>query len=359
VEQDQPRVNECTGNHAAHRERHGAGAKAHCPTPHAHEHHGIAESLAPALIDSLEGKLGPIEWFRSIWQRGGAATGLSTWHETAHADPIPVMVKLPVAPIEYGWTIDLGQPSPQNQEAGAVTPRVIAHGNTIGGYDLAWLILERLPGKPLNNESNNAAFEALIHAAARFQQQAERVRPLAPATPPPDWEKQIGNARERLRHNAMPESQRWNEALKRVQKVLPRLIDCWQTRPINAWCHGDLHLGNAMRRARKAHDTPGDCVLIDLALVHPGHWAEDALYLERQFWGHEQALCGIKPVSALARARRELGLENGQDHSAIANTRRVLAAACVPLLLEREGNARYVHSALELIDRLLPQLHRI
>ncbi len=46
------------------------------------------------------------------------------------------------------------------------------------------------------------------------------------------------------------------------------------------------------------------CVLVDLALVHPGHWVEDALYLERQYWGHSDLLKGVKPASELARLRQ-------------------------------------------------------
>lgn len=336
---------------------------------HTFDQHSLGESLAPALIEACEGRLGNIEWFRSVWQRGGAATGLATWRDPRLGDePREVVVKIPVGPSEHGWTVQLGGVDHgvfDGAEACALpTPRVLACGESIAGYDLAWLVLERLPGKPLNTQPSSEAFDRLLRAAARFQQAAERCRPIGPAPTPPDWAAHIAKAREHLRDGVIAEQQRWNEALKRVQKLAPRLIERWNARPINAWCHGDLHLGNAMNRdgpSRVGQDgerLPQTCVLIDLALVHPGHWSEDALYLERQYWGHDQALCGIKPVAALAKARRELGMSNGEDHSTIANIRRVLAAACVPLLLDREGNTRYVHGALEVLDRILPQLAR-
>jgi hypothetical protein len=97
-------------------------------------------------------------------------------------------------------------------------------------------------------------------------------------------------------------------------------------------------------------------VLVDLALVHPGHWIEDAIYLERQYWGHSDLLKGVKPVSELARLRRERGLNANDNYPDLANVRRVLMAACVPAAAEREGNAKYVRAALELLDRLIPQV---
>jgi aminoglycoside phosphotransferase (APT) family kinase protein len=123
------------------------------------------------------------------------------------------------------------------------------------------------------------------------------------------------------------------------------------------WCHGDLHPGNAMRRrdTENGFGRPA-CVLIDLALVHAGHWVEDAIYLERQLWAHPEGLFGIHPVSLLARYRRELGLPTSGDYGAVANLRRLLSAACAPVYLEHDGSPKYLHAALETIDRLLPQV---
>ena len=53
-------------------------------------------------------------------------------------------------------------------------------------------------------------------------------------------------------------------------------------------------------------------VLIDLAEVRPGHWVEDAVYLERLHWARPERLKGRNPVKLLAAARRRLGLEIGR-----------------------------------------------
>jgi hypothetical protein len=98
------------------------------------------------------------------------------------------------------------------------------------------------------------------------------------------------------------------------------------------------------------------CVLIDLALVHPGSWIEDAVYLERQFWGKPEALFGIHPVSTLAKHRRDLGLRTDGDYGTLANLRRVLMASVAPLYFAQEGHPRYLHAALETLDKLLPQV---
>jgi len=77
--------------------------------------------------------------------------------------------------------------------------------------------------------------------------------------------------------------------------------------------------------------------------------------LERQYWGHTELLHGVKPVSALAKLRRERGLPTDDQYAELCHARRVLMAACAPALLEREGNPKYLHAALELIERFLPQ----
>lgn len=74
----------------------------------------------------------------------------------------------------------------------------------------------------------------------------------------------------------------------------------WESRPRDTWCHGDLHPGNAMRRDL-GNGQRGRCVLLDLAFVHPGHWVEDAVYIERQFWARPS--CLARP----SRCRRSAG----------------------------------------------------
>ena len=149
----------------------------------------------------------------------------------------------------------------------------------------------------------------------------------------------------------MDNAQRWNTAVKTVQKHLPTILGKWRRRPITSWCHGDLHLDNAMRRGDR-------CVLIDLALVHSGCWVEDAVYLERLFWGHADAIKGIKPVSLLAKRCREYGVNTSFDYTLLAQIRRILVAACVPVFLDREGSAAYLDVALKTLERATPDVIR-
>ena len=319
--------------------------------------HDLALALSPVLAGACERRLGPIEWFRSRWQRGGAATGLSTWRRP-DGRTIDVFIKLPVGPSEFRWTTELGTVRDEDWDAAwcaeLSTPRVVARGTDLGGYDLAWIVTERLSGAPLAAQLDAAGICDMLSAAADFQARAMKVAPLGPRPPNPDWERLLARSKEIAKEGEIPEAHRWKDAVKRVQKVLPILQARWHSRPINSWCHGDLHAGNAMRRAG-GPNTPGTCVLVDLALVHPGHWLEDALYLERQHWGHAEMLHGVKPLTELARLRRERRLPVDDHYPELANVRRVLMAACAPAVMEREGNLKYLHAALDVIERMLPQ----
>lgn len=317
----------------------------------------LASSLGPVLISQCGGKLGKIEWFRSTWQRrGAAATGYATWTTTS-GEQIEAIVKLPVGPSEYFWTLRLGAVEEElwhSDEAHDLpTPRVLAAGEVLGGYDLAWLVIERLDGQPLAADLSKPALMSLINAAAQMQQCAMLVRPVDALPQPTDWERLLGISRDAIKTVGIAEEQRWNAAVKRTQKQLPHLIGIWEGRSVKSWCHGDLHPGNAMWRTSGAEPA---CVLIDLALMHPGHWVEDGVYLERQFWGHKDALHGIKPVSHLAKCRKKLGLSTEGNYQLLANVRRVLTAACIPVFLGREGNPAYVHAGLEVLEHLLPQI---
>lgn len=317
-------------------------------------------TLGPALLEACQGHLGSINWFKADWQRGGATTGLSTWTFDGGIEA-EAMVKFPVGPTEYRWTTAVGRfdPAKWSPESDAPTPRVLASGQTLGGYDLAWLVMERLRGHTLAAEWSKEAIEDLISTAAAWYIRTEAAAPIPETGHTPDWEGLIERGRAAIPHSTIEDPQRWNATLKKVGRALPALVQRWNERPINAWCHGDLHPGNAMRRALPGQKpAEGVCVLIDLALVHAGHWVEDALYLERICWGHKNLLHGIKPVAALAEARRALGLSVRNDFQEWANVRRVLMAACVPAFLVREGNTKYVRAALELLDQLLPVVVR-
>src|SRR5690606_9772091 len=130
--------------------------------------------------------------------------------------------------------------------------------------------VERLPGNTLSHDLTESAILDLLRTTARWYELAARVRPVGAPPPAADWEAQLAKARDAVKTNAMEDPQLWNKAIKDVQKALPRLQERWMQRPINTWCHGDLHPGNVMRRITGPNQ--GTCVLIDLALVHAGHW---------------------------------------------------------------------------------------
>ncbi len=326
--------------------------------------HDLVDRFAPSLLRLCERRLGPIEWFRTAHQRGGAATGFSTWHTPTHV--IPVLVKLPLQRGEARWTTGLGRCDVvawnERWSLSLPTPRVVASGDGLDGYHVPWVIEERLAGPSLSDAFDEQAALDLLRAAADFQAAAMKVAPLERPPPGPDWEHAIAHAKQLARANAFPNSHTWTDLLKRVLRALPLLVRRWEARGINAWCHGDLHPGNALRRAMPPGTTDPSgrnaCVLVDLDLVHSGHWAEDALYLERQFWGHERAINGLKPVPTLARLRRERGLPADDNYGDLAMVRRVLMAAAAPTMIDREGSPAYLVAAHDILARCLPQAAR-
>lgn len=333
--------------------------------------HQLGASLGPVLCHVCGDRLGHIEWFRCAWQHGGAATGFAAWRD-GHTEA-PVMVKLPVGSREHRWTTSIAGLFPECDPG--PTPRVLAAGTELGGYDLAWLVLERLPGLPLSTSLSAESVHDMLDAAARFHEAALRaspsVRPADEPTKAHDWEGLLAKSRELVRESGLPEAHRWKDAVKRVQRALPTLRAKWERRQVNTWCHGDLHPANVLRRATPRAVQPqtagqatvsvpvhtsGGGVLIDLAMVHSGHWVEDAVYLERLYWGRSELLHGIKPVSHLAKLRREMGLPTDDDYAQLAAVRRVLMAGCVPAYATFEGHPKYTHAALEILDQYLPQV---
>ncbi len=310
-----------------------------------HDPQAMAVELEPVLREATAGRLGPIEWFRSSWQQGGAATGFSTWTGD-DGNETETMVKLPVGSREHYWTFALSESKCIH------SPRVIAHGTALGNYDLAWMVLERLRGKTLGRDLTRECVLSFLGASCDVHLKAASIKPATAkdAREPTDWERLLDRAIEAVVDNAMPDENRWLKMLKLVQSRLGVLVGQWRARTIDTWCHGDLHPGNALYRGPGVHE--GEVVLIDFALMHTGHWIEDALYLERLYWGHESLLHGVKPVSLLGKLRKQASLPVETDDSYLANVRRVLMASCVPAFLAREGNPLYVAASLDILERL-------
>lgn len=306
---------------------------------------GLASSLGPVLVDVCEGRLDDIRWFRADWQRGGAATAHATYRDDS-GQPRPVVIKLPVSVRELRWTRRL-----QSEEG--VVPRLYASGDSLGGYDLAWIIIEELPFGPLGSTWDDGCVPRIAAAAAGFYKIASQYEIDADPVRE-DWDELVKGAREALQRNAtIPNQQKWVATLKTVQSRLDRLVEVWRARPIEGWVHGDLHPANALCRTSEP-DAP--VALIDLAEVRPGHWIEDAVYLERLHWARPERIRKHKPVKAIVQARKKFGLPTGGDYQRLAAVRRVLLAATAPRFLKSEGNPAYLESCLSRLESSLNDL---
>lgn len=307
----------------------------------------LAASLAPALRELTDGRLGEPRWFRADWQRAGAATATVPWRDD-NGNEVEAILKLPVTGRELKWTRRL---APEPTEDDAVVPRLYASGERIGGYDLRWVVIERLPVGPLGLRWDDHHVSRMADALARFADRANR----HPVDVPPlreDWPAMVADSVQRVRENHLPEERRWRAALKQLKRRLNDLVTEWRARPVDEWQHGDAHLANAMCRS----DGPDDPVtLIDLAEVHAGHWVEDAVYLERQLWGRPERL-ETRPVKAVAAARRAAGLPVGENDARLAMIRRALLAATAPHFIRSEGHPSHLATCLDWLERALGEL---
>jgi len=304
----------------------------------------LASSLEPVLIKQTNNQLSNIHWFRTDWQRSGAATAFATWNDELHGTR-EVVVKFPVVERELRWTRSL-------QGADGVAPQLFASGEQLNGYDLAWMIIERFPIGPLGKHWEESNIDRIADAAARFTNSASEF-PVDQHGRREDWDELLKKAKKSVRENHIENESGWKKTHSLLSKRLKTLLERWRGRRVDQWLHGDLHLANAMCRS----DEPdADVSLIDLAEVHAGHWVEDAVYLERQLWGHKTRLKSSKPVHAMATARKKLGMQVDDDYHELVDIRRVLLAATAPAFMLSEGDPRYLRSCLEQmqngIDRL-------
>ena len=309
----------------------------------------FARNLLPTLRMACDGHLGDVSWFRADWQRGGASTGRSTWTVPGGEDR-EVVVKFPVIPRELYWTRRLQCP---DGGLPAVVPQILASGTTLGSYDLAWIVMERLPFGPLGLRWHKDHIDRVAAAAARFQAETVELPVDAVRERVEDWEELLDQTRVSLRDNHIASTPAWTDAVKQVQKLQGTLASRWRARDTTHWIHGDLHLANALSRDSVQS---GEVVLIDLAEVRPGHWTEDAVYLERQLWGRPDRLDATRPVRAMARARRKLGLVVRDDAHELADVRRILMAATAPAFLATEGHPKHLAGALKQLQEALGRL---
>jgi len=271
------------------------------------------------------------------------------------------MVKIPVGPNEFRWTSKLGS-FPEEEWDGerarhSPTPRVLACGEVLGGYDLGWVVVERLRDRPLSSEwTDKRVVGCFVEAVAEVQARAMEVEPVARPAPESDWERLIERSREAAREGRVEDAQHWNAVLKRVSKRLGPVLEEWRGREACWWCHGDVHPGNACWRRIKGDDEEGTtCVLIDLSRMHGGHWMEDAIQLEYLHWGHEDRLFGVRPVREVRRARRARGLE-ASDCTRLAEIWRLLAGSSMLASATGGTPPRRLTAGLGHVERVLKTL---
>lgn len=306
----------------------------------------LAASLAPLLLQACDGRLSEITWFKTDWQRGGAATGTATWRLDDEPQPRKVVIKLPVVQRELLWTRRLqGLPSP----AEMVIPRLYASDESVGGYDLAWIVIERFEHGPLGTHWHDDHITRMTDAAARFQAATSGFEIDQPPRTE-DWPQLLAEAAESVRVNHINHQQQWTTAIRTLRHRMDKLVSEWESRTAREWLHGDLHLANAMSRTGLDH---GPVCLIDMAEVHVGHWIEDAIYLERQLWARPDRLKVHKPVKEMAAARRKSGLVCDGDYPRLAMIRRALLAATAPRFIKSEGHPAYLQACLEKLETAL------
>jgi phosphotransferase family enzyme len=326
----------------------GGGVSYPVDNPTVHRAAGIPGELAagsfgtmlePVLRSVCEGRLSQVGWFRTDWQRGGAVTGYATYRDDDGVDR-PVVVKMPVPPCELQWMSAL-------QRFDDVVPTVFASGGVLGGYDMAWLVMERLAFGPLGSAWEGREFDLLIESIGRFYQAAGEFPTHKDHYESRDWDGIYEHARRSVRDHALPEGQRWGKALKKAHRKYKEWVTVWNDRPMEHWCHGDLHLGNAMTRRQPPE---GPAVLFDLAKICVSHWVQDGVYLEHLYWGRPGDLGGHKLCKELAHHRKKIGLPVDAGWADLAQAKRALLAMSVPAKLDLDGNADYVHGALQVLE---------
>ncbi len=304
----------------------------------------LASSLEPVLISQTNNKIKDIHWFRTDWQRGGAATGYATWVEDSKVSE--VVIKLPVVEKELRWTRCM-------QGANGVAPTLFASGEQLNGYDLAWMVIERFPVGPLGKHWEESNIQRIADAAARFTKSASEF-PIDQLGRREDWKELLKTAKKSVRENHIEDEPSWKKAHSLLSKKLNSILETWRARRIDQWLHGDLHLANAMCRT---DDPQADVSLIDLAEVHAGHWVEDAVYLERQLWGYKSRLKSSKPVHAMMAARKSLGMRVDENFNELVDIRRLLLAATAPAFMQSEGDPRYLAACLQQFQNTADRLH--
>ncbi len=302
------------------------------------KHIPFGANLELPLINALNGKLSEIQWFRTDWQRGGAATGYAQFTDDQQKTH-QVVVKLPVPPIELLWLNRL-------QKHPNIAPKIFASGKSIGPYDIAFVIMQRLPHGPINTTWQDQQFPLIIDAVTKFYAAAANY-PIAPPRQKTDWRRALDTARQHIKNESLQNPQQWKNALKKAKRNLKDWLSIYSDRPLTDTCHGDLHFGNAL----SPNPAPqGPAILIDYALVYTGSWIEDAVNLEYLNWSLPKLIKKQNIPKAIAKARRDLNLPVHKDWAKHAQALRYLYAMTAPASLHNFGQSQHLSHALDILE---------
>jgi hypothetical protein len=203
---------------------------------------------------------------------------------TDSATGMPAFVKLNISPWELYWMRALGAHAPD------LAPRVLASGEQLGGYELRWLVLEKVPYR-LSQAWGERTYDLLAEAAVRFHMAAQSID------------------RRFTGIECLDATQRWIELGLRegcpgpLIRVLERLQHDWDWVTITCGlevCFGDLTPVNAL-----CHTPPpdGECALLIDPIPRVAPWAWDAAYCQTI-----SANSDVRMVHRMAEIRRQCGL---------------------------------------------------
>lgn len=294
--------------------------------------------LEGELIAACNHRLADLHWFRTDWQRGGAFTGKGLILDE-QLKPHNVVIKLPIPEVERLWLTRLS-------EHCDIVPRIYAHGDKLGAYDVNWIVMEYLPYGPLSAKWDGHEFDLLVQAYGRMAH-AMNDYPVNEDPPHKDWEAILHKSRDMVHAHSIANEQRWNKALKHAHRKLKDWVRKLDEQPMDHWVHGDLHCGNALSRVAPPE---GPALLIDFACVRAGHWLDDAVYLEHLYWARRDILKGRKLCSMIARQRRKHSLRVCPQWPQWAQIHRALLAMSTPAMLEHDGSPLHVAAALEVLE---------
>ncbi|WP_405063447.1 aminoglycoside phosphotransferase family protein [Kribbella sp. NBC_01505] len=214
--------------------------------------------------------------------------GMSGMYFTGRWPEGEVLLKVGVSETQRFWSSVVAERDP------GLAPRVLAAGDRLGGVELGWVVMERLPGG-LHDGWGGAEFGLLMDAGVRFQALARTI-----ASPP------CAELTADAVHGWLVAGKE-RDAPGPVDAVLERFTDDW--RFVNEVCepeicHGDLHMGNVLMRTPAPEISPA--LLIDFEPCRMP-WVFDAAYA--QVLNSDPARAGWQGlVGQMADHRRTRGL---------------------------------------------------